>query len=543
MNLIDERWIPVRRANGAQDRISPLMIGDPGVVALDTVRADFNGALAQFLIGLLQTTTPMDDASTWEELLESPPGPDVLEAWFSPVRDAFVLDGDGPRFMQDLTLSMAEDPTPVSALLLETPGEQSLKFNKDHFVKRDTVNAVCTECAAPALLTMQINAPAGGAGHRTSLRGGGPLTTLVIGTDEGARTLWRDLWLNIRQRSVFLEQGGDPTKVEAKFTFPWLVDIARLQPEKGEFSPLQGHPAHVFWAMPRRIRLDFSSGKAGSCDLCGTYCSNLVTHYVARNYGINYKGAWNHPLSPYYENKPGEWLPLHPQPGGYGYRHWLPWVLGSSRQGKSQRPASVVSNFLHNHHQSGQFRLWAFGYDMDNMKARCWYESTLPIFGLAACDEGRQRYVQTIVGQWVDGAGMVATWLRDAVKTAWFGSGEVRGDLSHVEAMFFSRTEPDFYALLGKLIEIARIVESDDDLPLLGLREQWHRTLADSARRLFDESLVGVAGAVDNNPRRMADAHKVLMSRLYGDMLRGALGLETSGAEKAKKGSRKVKGT
>lgn len=541
MNLIDECWIPVRRADGTQDRISPLMIGAPDVAALDAVRADFNGALAQFLIGLLQTTTPMDDMSTWEELLASPPDRDVLAAWFSPVRDAFVLDGDGPRFMQDLTLSMAEEPTPVSALLLETPGEQSLKFNKDHFVKRDTVNALCTECAAMALLTMQINAPAGGAGHRTSLRGGGPLTTLVISADEGARTLWKDLWLNVRQQSVFLAQGGDPEKVDAAFTFPWLVDIARLQPEKGEFSPLQAHPAHVFWAMPRRIRLDFSSGKAGACDLCGTYCPNRVTHYVTRNYGLNYKGAWNHPLSPYYENKPGEWLPLHPQPGGYGYRHWLPWVLGSSRQGKSQRPASVVSDFLAHRQSAGQFRLWAFGYDMENMKARCWYESTLPLFGLASCSEGRQQHVQSIAGQWVDAAGLAALWLRDAVKTAWFGSGEVRGDLSHIEAMFFSRTEPAFYVLLGRLIDHAREAEPDDDLSLLAFREQWHKALVATASHLFDASLVGVAGAVDNNPRRLADAHKVLMSRLRGDKLREALGLATSGSGKSKKGSRKVK--
>ncbi|MFZ5757721.1 MAG: type I-E CRISPR-associated protein Cse1/CasA [Pseudomonadota bacterium] len=541
MNLIDECWIPVRRADGTQGRISPLMIGDPDVVALDAVRADFNGALAQFLIGLLQTTTPMNDMSTWKDLLASPPGRDVLDAWFSPVRDAFVLDGDGPRFMQDLTLSMAEEPTPVSALLLETPGEQSLKFNKDHFVKRDTVNGLCIECAAMALLTMQINAPAGGAGHRTSLRGGGPLTTLVISADEGARTLWKDLWLNVRQRSVFLGQGGDPAKVDAKFTFPWLADIARLQPEKGEFSPLQGHPAHVFWAMPRRIRLDFSSGESGFCDLCGAHSSNLVARYVTRNYGLNYKGAWNHPLSPYYESKPGEWLPLHPQPGGYGYRHWLPWVLGSSRQGKSQRPASVVSDFLTHHHRTGQFRLWAFGYDMDNMKARCWYESTLPIFGLASCDEDRQRQVQNIAGQWVEGAGLVALWLRDAVKTAWFGSGEVRGDLSHVDAMFFSHTEPAFYTLLARLIDQARVAELDAELSLLELREQWHQVLTTAARHLFDESLVGVAGAVDNNPRRLADAHKALMSRLRGDMLRETLGLAAPGSGKSKKGLRKVK--
>ena len=60
MNLLNEPWMPVRRGDGTREWIAPHQISDPNIVAFDADRPDFNGALAQFAIGLLQTTTPMD---------------------------------------------------------------------------------------------------------------------------------------------------------------------------------------------------------------------------------------------------------------------------------------------------------------------------------------------------------------------------------------------------------------------------------------------------------------------------------------------------
>lgn len=538
MNLIDANWIPVRRNNGLQDWISPLQIGDPDIVALDAARADFNGALAQFLIGLLQTTTPVDSQSEWEGWLESPPDEKILAGWFGPVFDAFNLGGDGPRFMQDLTLTseMAE-AKPLSALLIEAPGENALKLNTDHFIKRDLVNGLCLDCVACALFVLQSSAPAGGAGHRTSLRGGGPLTTLVIDNVENSRTLWRDLWLNIREKSRFLSQGGDASKSAPMFSFPWLSEITSLQEEKGEFHPQQGHPAHVFWAMPRRIRLMLNDCAGGNCDICGRASAKVVSQYLTKNYGLNYKGAWNHPLSPYYESKPDEWLPLHPQPGGYGYKHWLPWVFGGSSNGESQRAASVVTDFLTYRHRKGQFRLWAFGYDMDKMKARCWYEATLPLYGIAEHDKRSQSIIQAVIAQWIESATLVALYLRDTVKTAWFSPhAEMRGDLSYIDAAFYSCTEPEFYRLLRSLLDELR--NAEDDPVLSGLREQWRKQLVDVAMHIFDEKIVGSSPIERQNPKRIAEAHKALIGKLYGDKLKQSVGLSVTNAEKSKKSAK-----
>lgn len=108
MNLLAEKWLPVRRSTGQVDWVAPHQITEPDIVAFAANRADFNGALAQMMIGLLQTTTPIDDEDGWEGLLDAPPSAEVLQEWFTPTAEAFVLDGDGARFMQDFSLTAAE---------------------------------------------------------------------------------------------------------------------------------------------------------------------------------------------------------------------------------------------------------------------------------------------------------------------------------------------------------------------------------------------------------------------------------------------------
>jgi CRISPR system Cascade subunit CasA len=521
MNLLHDPWMPVHNALGERHWITPDQLADPQWLAFDADRPDFNGALAQFAIGLLQTTTPVVDSIEWRGLFNAPPPMETLRRWFEPVAVAFELDGDGPRFMQDFGLGTeGVAVNEIGALLIDAPGDNTVKNNADHFVKRAQIKTLCPACAATALFTLQLNAPAGGAGHRTGLRGGGPLTTLLLAPTGGQ--LWHDLWMNVRDRPAYLAQGGDADRTDAQRSFPWLGPITLLQPVEGELAQAQVHPAHLFWAMPRRIRLDTLRQLAGLCDGCGRPSDQLISQFRTRNKGLNYKGAWSHPLSPYYENKEG-WLPVHPQPDGLGYRHWLSWVLGASTDKKSTRVAQVVDRALLLPHRQtgGQLRLWAFGYDMDNMKARCWYESTLPIYGLADCDRDARQGVQAEVGRWLAAAELAGQYLRGAVKDAWF-SADARGEFGQVDASFWGATEAPFYRRLQALIDHAR---SGNRHPDLTVRQTWHATLVRSALRLFDETFVGAAAIERQNPRRTALAHKQLGRNLHGPKLRQALGL------------------
>lgn len=533
MNLLTEPWLPVRCRNGCREWISPNRLSDPDILAFDADRPDFNGALAQFAIGLLQSTTPMDSASQWRKFFNEPPDAATLDAWFAPVKNAFEFDGEGPRFMQDISLQGdGATENDIGALLIEMPGENALKNNSDHFIKRGGISGLCPHCAATALLTLQINAPAGGVGYRTGLRGGGPLTTLLV--SQSPRQLWQDLWLNVRERSLFLAGGGNAGLTDPVFRFPWLGDISRIQKDGGETQPAQVHPDHVFWAMPRRIRLDLDGTTEGQCDICGRASENLIERFITRNYGLNYKGAWDHGLSPYYQALQG-WLPLHPQPGGLGYRHWLAWVLGQSGDRKNLRAARTVSHALEHRRRQlgGGLRLWAFGYDMDNMKARCWYESTLPLYNLADCEPGAVRSIQAEVGYWLAASDLAASYLRGAVKNAWF-SGDARGDFSGVDATFWSHTEQAYYRQLQALIDSELAGQEFDAMPM---RLAWHKVLRESATKLFDQEFVGAGQVERQNPRRIATAYSQLQKNLHGPKLLQTLMLpipeKTKAAKKA----------
>lgn len=525
-SLVDERWIPVLRVDGRQDWVAPTALSDPDISAFNASRADFNGALAQFMIGLLQTSTPVQSLIAWRKLLQTPPDAATLADWFAPHAAAFTLDGMGARFMQDFDLRAADgEPVSIGALLIEAPGENTIKNNSDLFIKRGRVSRMCLHCAALALFTLQVNAPSGGAGHRTGLRGGGPLTTLLVATAEAnaPRSLWQTLWLNVQHQEAFLAGDGGQDFKAPHFTFPWLNSITAIQKEGGQTTPSQVHPAHVFWAMPRRIRLDMETCVSGVCDLCGRASDALIERYVTRNYGLNYKGAWLHPLSPYYEAKDGL-LPLHPQPDGLGYRHWMAWVLGMQSEKRKVTRASVIEHFLSEDVESRSgigLRLWAFGYDMDNMKARRWYDATVPLYALADCSLMTQKALREEVGGWLQGAELTVSYLRGAVKDAWF-SGDARGDFSFVDATFWSRTEGAFYTLLH------RRMQETPGLDRMTTAEGWLRTLKDTALSLFDSEWVGSGPIERMNPARVADAHKKLRANLYGSRLRTAMELEVT---------------
>ena len=99
MNLLEESWLPVRMHDGSRERVSPSQLSNPGIAGFDADRADFNGALAQFAIGLLQTASPVDNVIGWRALLKVPPDQATLQNWFLPrcVGNRWLADRDARR--------------------------------------------------------------------------------------------------------------------------------------------------------------------------------------------------------------------------------------------------------------------------------------------------------------------------------------------------------------------------------------------------------------------------------------------------------------
>lgn len=526
MNLTHDSWIPVRRRNGDRESIAPWQITDQHnvnpIVAINAPRADFTGALTQFLIGLLQTAMPPENDMDWEDYFYAPPEPTLLRESFSRYQHAFEVDGEGSRFMQDLEL-LSGEVTEISALFIEIPGGK-------HFIKRGTVQRLCPCCAVTALFTLQTNAPSGGKGHRTSLRGGGPLTTLVLcdpreEDGEFVDSLWRNLWLNVMNRQAFLNLSDNPSKDKDADIFPWLAPTRTSENKTGKATtPKDVHPAQMFWNMPRRICLDFDHVEKGACDICGVSSEKLLSRYRAKNYGINYEGPWRHPLSPHSIDKQGFPLPIHPQPGGVIYRHWLGLVQRDETSGQRE-PARVVKEFQ-DKRLSGQFRIWAFGYDMDNMKARCWYESIMPLYQLRA--EIRPEFEHEVASS-IKAATEISGNLRSALKKAWFKRLEgKRGDMSFIDSEFWQGTESPFYETLHSLKES---LEREEDP--MAIRKDWHGVLCHYALLLFDRW--AMSGPIeDADPKRIAKARHELRRFNRGRKVTELLGLPKQEKRQAK---------
>lgn len=502
MNLISERWIPVRRADGSTQRIAPWELtnglADNPIVAVASPRPDFDGALTQFLIGLLQTTcTPSEDQ--WWDWWKSQPSPEVLKDRFETVAHAFELEGE-KAFMQDFKPEQLDKKFGIAALLIGSPPEDS---ETDLFIKRESVKQLCPNCVAAALFAIQTDSPEGGSGYRTGLRGGGPLTTLVLG-----RNLWETCWLNVLEKENYLA-GAAPEKSDEHERFPWLASTrtSETKPPKGvTTTPMDIHPDQQFWSLPRRIRLVAEESQPAVCDICGDVTKRVYRAFKTKNYGVNYDG-FEHPLSPHY-TKDGARLPVHPQPGGIGYRHWLGLVESSTDN--LQRPARVVDQFRTLMRSDGD--LWAFGYDMKSNKARCWYDARMPILTLP---EGQEVAFRDLVGRLVNAAEKVARdYLKKSLKTALFGDGKVRGNLGFVQGDFWNATESAFYEHLGQL----RVTLPTDPLAL-PVVESWWKTLHDSAFMVFDRHS-GTGNFDSVSPRRVAQARNDLGKALAGAPLK-----------------------
>jgi CRISPR system Cascade subunit CasA len=264
----------------------------------------------------------------------------------------------------------------------------------------------------------------------------------------------------------------------------------------------------MFWGMPRRIRLAQENGvKDISCDLCGSLSSQPVKKYWDKSFGTNYKGGWHHTLTPYsVDEKTGEHRPKHGQSGGISYRNWLGLVQNHAEKNSRNEPAVVVHTFRQERQDalSGNneipFRLWAFGYDMDNMKACGWYEGTMPLIHLLP--EIKPEY-ELAVSQMIKTASLIAYNVRSSVKKALFSPhASLSGDLSFIDAEFWQDTAPQFYQILNDLKTSLQNKQPVEDLKLY-----WLRILSKEGEILFDRySQSGLISVAD--PKRIALARR-----------------------------------
>ncbi len=537
-DLTREAWIPFRRASGRIEYGSPALITDDVagdfITDICTPRQDFDGALQEFLIGLYTATLTPADEQAWHAAWVTPPTPAEIAARMGELPDGvFVVNGDGPRAFQGMESRAFRscELVPIDQLLLDAPGAKTVSENRDHFVKRGRSEALGAPAAAMALIAMQAYAPSGGSGHRTSMRGGGPLTTLVeprsLAVAAGPCPLWQTLWANVETEAQILERGGATTLDDPlAAVFPWMGTTRTSKGDKGT-TPSDADPLQVYFATPRQIWLEFDG--PGTCSITGMYSPLTVRGFRMKRYGTWYVG-WTHPLSPhYFDKEESVWRAIHGQPDGTGWQDWVTFSLGEAAA--QRRPAATVAHFLGTRaHRIGlpQLALRAFGYDTDNMKARSWVDADFPVCSTE--DPVFAARALQLAEQLTTATDQVACDLLSVTRASLFAptiQSPPGDELLSVKRPLWAATEATFYAVMGELSR-ARIGADEDATPVVGpLRLQFRDILTATARQLFEARMRMASHGPDALERIVRGRHE-LESRLTGSRMAKALGLEVA---------------
>lgn len=485
INLLRDKWLPVLLESGRTRRVAPWEIADGGDPPVDLVppRPDFRLTLFELLIGLVQTACPPENVASWRKGFDQPPAPEELQKSFEPLEEFFELFGEGPRFMQDLDLdpdTHAKSDNPIGALLIGYPGGGNDTL--DLFVKADSVGEMCPACAAMALQTMQAFAPSGGRGNRTSIRGGGPLTTLMQG-----QNLWRTIWGNVLAlNEAGVEVAPAPEKLPGA-VLPWAAPTRTS--EKGQvFRRKDGHFLHHYWGMPRRILL-LPREHETACDVCGESSQVSVNRFIQRPSGYNYGEDWLHPLTPYRRKGQDEFpYSIKGTANVTGYGNWLGLVFGDEGGGTTKTtPAACVVQWRKNRKGRREMTMLAGGFDLDKMKARQWCEGAFPV---PAGDPESLGDFRQLVASLVQCAYDVRSNLLKAVRKAVFhdknpSRSKALGSAAFeaLSSTFWADTSEEFYAITRRALETASSSESRSELQM-----RWARFLDQTAARLFERA-------------------------------------------------------
>ncbi len=493
LNLISDSWIPVIR-RGGRDTVRPDQIAEADVLRPDWPRPDLNLACLELLVGLTYLAHPPQGGDD----RVSPPDAAALRRSMQPLAPAFNLLGDGPRFLQDLEPLDGKGNSP-GMLFIDSAGNNAAKKNSDLMVRRGRYDALPLPLAAIALYTLQAFAPTGGAGNRTSMRGGGPMVTLVKPAAEG---LWPLVWANVPR--------GEPLRPEDLDALPWMRPTATSKPG-GKKSPItvpeSDSPSRpdpeVFFGQPRRLRLVAQD--------------DTVTQVIQQPWGTNYEG-WRHPLTPYYRSESAT-LPRHPKPGGFGYRNWRGVILQSET---GLRPRNLLQ-YLRDI-DGAHCSLIVAGWAMDNMKPLDFLWSEQPVFLLSEADE---EHAAAAVEAAEQAGYAVARCVCDGV-----GEGDLKsGGGERAREAFFAATQSTFEEMLEAM-----------SAGVLFAPETWVASMRRAALPVFDrEVMPGLADLVETRREKAIKARSKLIAAFagrppFGKKIFDPLGLETPARQTRQRG-------
>jgi len=191
MNLLCDPWIPVRSDGGTgefrQITYEELLCQEANW-QISLPRDDLEMACLQLLTCLTQALFLPSDYKMLRRQINSLLSQEEFSAGSGQVEPRwFDLSDPKTPFMQTRGVN-ADEVTPIQKLLVGMPEGNNHSF----FNEVGEVSRLGAGCTAIALFNQAVNSPSFGGGFKGGLRGGAPVTTLVLG--ENLRdSVWRNV--------------------------------------------------------------------------------------------------------------------------------------------------------------------------------------------------------------------------------------------------------------------------------------------------------------------------------------------------------------
>lgn len=285
MNLLTAPWIPVRADGGTGEfkllSYEDLLCCDDGGAGwrISLPRDDLELACLQLLVCLTQSIFLPSNEHEWRWRFLEAVKPEDFADRIEPFLDWFELDHPTQPFMQSRGVK-ATEATPIQKLFIGLPGGNNHAF----FNEVGEVGRISPGCAAIALFNQASNCPSFGGGFKGSLRGGAPITTLVMG-DTIRETVWRNVVTLPRVRESLPDYEPDFNSDRPTWVDPIL---------KGEsiYSTNIGLLRGLFW-QPAHVEL-IPTHSEEMCDLTGQSCEHGYESFYSEKFPYTLQGVWPH---------------------------------------------------------------------------------------------------------------------------------------------------------------------------------------------------------------------------------------------------------
>ncbi|WP_277973111.1 type I-E CRISPR-associated protein Cse1/CasA [Pantoea agglomerans] len=284
MNLLTDRWIPVRSVMGSgveQISLEALLCG-PQLRSLSLPRDDMEMAACQLLICIVQLLWPPENTAHSIQRIQKPLTREEFSAGLIGWEESFDLNHSEHPFMQVKGV-VAKEITGMDKLMVGLTGSTSCAFVN----QPGQGEALCGGCAAIALFNQAGNAPGFGGGFKSGLRGGAPITTLIH-----QRCLRSTIWANVLNAES-LERNYPDWQKQRHQAFTWQKPIG-----SNEKIPAHsiGLARGLFW-QPAHIELS-SPSSGGQCSACGSLVDKRYQSFLKAKFNYTVEGFWLHPHSP-----------------------------------------------------------------------------------------------------------------------------------------------------------------------------------------------------------------------------------------------------